>query len=78
MVGINETVESGWRLARVQDVELNYDVVKNVVGREKKWTICKLQDGSLKGEGYGYVIDRLYKGGWGEKLLVVRVPGTSD
>jgi len=76
-VGILDPVPSGWRLARRKDVQDNYELAKSVVGKESTWVICKLQDGSMKGRGYGYVVERQYPGGWGEKLLVRSVPGNN-
>ena len=70
VVNYHAKIDNGWRLATMSEVEKSMGLVKRVLRYRNKWIVCKLKDGSIKGRGYGYIISKAYKGGWGEKLII--------
>ena len=70
VVEIDETIADDWRLATMSDVEKDLLTARYTLLSENEWVICKLEDGSMKGSGFGFKLDKYYNKGWKYKLII--------
>ena len=70
VLDINEAIPKGFRMAKFKDI-VDLEHLRSILGRDKTWYICRLQDGKVAGPGYGYeIIKQQPDTGLGHKLLV--------
>ena len=70
LVAKNRIEVPGWRLATYAEVKACYEMVKSYIGGDRRWYICRLQDGRIAGDGYNYEMQTTDSKGLGHQLLL--------
>ena len=68
MLSTGENIPEGYRLATVKDVTQFQTEARDAITEE--WGILTLEDGEIRGSGYGYEVKSGSFGPWGHKLVV--------